>query len=73
MNFPQDWEGIAQDRQRDWEKEMKYRNLLAQLPEKSPRWRRWMGIAMVLVGTVLMRWGERISPPRRHECVSTVG
>ena len=60
MLLPQQWEGVAQERMLSWEKEMKYRQLLAELPQEPPRWRRWTGGGMVWVGRWLLRWGERM-------------
>ena len=69
MMVPQQWEDVAQDRLRDWEKEVQYRQLLAQLPATPAPWQRWMGRAMVWSGTWLLRLGERMA---RRECPESV-
>lgn len=73
MQLPQDWEGVARERMRSWEKERQHRQLLAQLPSESPRWRRWTGGGMVRIGTLLMRWGERMAQREYRQGVSVTG
>jgi hypothetical protein len=73
MLFPQQLEDIAQDRERDWNKEREYQRLLAQLPREPARWRRWTGNSLVRIGTGLMRWGERMARREYQESVSAVG
>jgi hypothetical protein len=65
MLMPQDWEGVARERTLSWEKEIRERQLLAQLPSRPSHWRRWTGGGLVRVGTMLMRWGERMA---QREC-----
>ena len=69
MMLPQQWEGVAQERLRSWEKEMNHRQLLAQLPQEPSRWRQFTGGTMVWIGTWLLRWGERMA---QHECQEKV-
>jgi hypothetical protein len=73
MQLPQDWEGVARERMRSWEKEMHQRQLLAQIPQQTPRWRRWTGGGMVRTGNLLMRWGERMAQRECSEGVSVAG
>ena len=73
MMSPQDMEGVVQERISSWEREAYYRQLLLQLPQEPPRWRRWAGSGMVWAGTWIMRWGERMTQRECQECVSTVG
>jgi hypothetical protein len=73
MMLPQQWEGVAQERMRDFEKEMHYRKLLAQLPAEPARWQRWTGSLMVATGTWLMRLGERMNRRECQESVSVTG
>jgi hypothetical protein len=61
MLMPQDWEGVAHERQILWEKEIRYRTLLAQFPSRPSFWRQWTGGGLVRVGTMLMHWGERMA------------
>ncbi len=70
MMVPQQWEGIAQERMRSWEKEMQYQQLLAQLPPTPSIWRRWTGGGMVWIGTWLLRWGERMARRQCQESIS---
>ncbi len=69
MFLPQDWEGVAQERMRSWEKEMQQRQLLAELAQEPPSWRRWTGGGLVWIGTGLLRWGERMA---QHECPENI-
>jgi hypothetical protein len=73
MMVPQQWEDVAQERVRDWEKEMQHRQLLAQVPPTPAPWRRWMGRVMVWLGTWLLRFGERMARRECAECVSVAG
>ena len=67
--LPQQWESVAQERMRDFQKEAHQQSLLAQLPQTPSRWRRWAGSSLVWVGSWLMRWGERMA---QHECRKSV-
>jgi hypothetical protein len=69
MMLPEQWENVAQERLRDWEKEIQQRQLLAQLPSTPAPWRRWTGSIMVWSGTWLLRFGERMA---RCECPERV-
>jgi hypothetical protein len=69
MMLPQDWEGVARERMRSWEKEMQQQQLLAQLTPQPSRWRRWTGSGLVWIGTWLLRWGERMA---QRECRENV-
>ncbi len=73
MHLPQDWERVVHERMRSWEKEIHQRQLLTQLPSESPRWRRWTGGGMVRIGTLLMRWGERMVQRECRQDVSVTG
>ena len=73
MMWPDQWEAVAAERRRDWEKESELQRMLAQIPRNPVRWRQWTGKLMVRIGTVLMRSGERLATPECQECVSTVG
>jgi hypothetical protein len=68
-----DWEGIAQERMRSWETEVRHRQLLAQVPRQRPRWRRWTGSGLMRVGGWLTRWGERMAENECGQGVSVVG
>jgi len=70
MNLPQQWEDVAQERVKEWEKEVRHQKLLSQLPQEPSLWRRWTGSGMVWVGTWLMRSGERMAHCECQECVS---
>ena len=61
MMMPQQWEAVAQERERDWEKLMKNRQLLAELPTKPPRWQRWAGNLLVWAGDWMTLWGARFA------------
>lgn len=71
MMMPEQWESLAQERQRDWEKEMRHQQLLLQLPQEAARWQRWTGSGMVWVGTSILRWGERMAQRECQESVAT--
>jgi hypothetical protein len=71
--LPHQLERIAQDRMHAWEKEIRYQQLLTQIPREAPRWRRWMGDGMVWLGTWLMCWGERMVQRRCTQGVSVAG
>ena len=66
----QQWEGVVEERLRDWDTEMQNRQLLAQLPTTPPRWRHWLGRTMVVMGTWLLQLGERVARRECPECVS---
>lgn len=72
MMLPQQWEIVAQERMRSWEKEMHYRQLLAELPREPARWQRWTGSTLVWTGTWLMRLGERVAQRECQEKASGV-
>ncbi len=71
MIMPQHLEGIAQDRMRDWEKDMKFRRLLAERPQKPPRWRRWTGNTLMWIGALSLRWGKRMAQRESQEGVTS--
>ena len=71
MMLPQQWEGVAQERMRDWEKEARQQKLLAELPQEPSLWRRWTGSVMVWIGRELLRWGERMAQRECQESVAT--
>ncbi len=73
MMMLQDWEGVAQERARSWEKEIQQRQLLAQLPRQPAAWRLWTGSILVWLGTWLMRWGSRVTPNECRQGVSVTG
>lgn len=70
MMLPQQWEGVAQERMRDWEKERRQMALLATIPQEPGPWRRWTGSGMVWLGTCLLRWGERVAQCECQESVT---
>ena len=70
MNFPQQWEGVAEERAKEWEKEIRYQKLLSELPQEPSLWRRWTGSGMVWVGTWLLHSGERVAQRKCQEGVS---
>ena len=68
MPLPQDWNAIAQERQRSWDAAVSQQQLLAQIPrQRRPqrRWRRWTGSGLVRIGSRLMHWGEQMA---ENEC-----
>jgi hypothetical protein len=69
----QDWEGIAQERMRSWEAEVCHRQLLAQVPRRRRRWRRWTGGGLMRAGAWLTRWGERMAENECGQRVSVIG
>jgi hypothetical protein len=73
MSLPQDWDGIAQERMRSWETEVRRRQLLAHLPRRQPRWRRWTSGGLMRTGRWLLRWGERMAEPECEQGVSMAG
>ena len=73
MMMPEQWEGVAQERLRDWEKEVCHQQLLLQLPQEPARWRRWTGSSMVWAGTWILRWGERMAQRECQESVQVAG
>jgi hypothetical protein len=56
--MPQYLEGLAEQRARSWEVELKQRALLFQIPHQPPIWQRWLGKGMVSLGIQLASWGE---------------
>lgn len=70
MNLPQQWEDVARDRVKEWEKEVRQQKLLSELPQHPPLWRRWTGNGMVWAGTWLLRSGERMAECKCQESVS---
>lgn len=73
MMMPHDLEGVAQERLRDWDKEIHQHQTLAQLPQEPARWRRWTGGSLVWTGTWLLRWGERMAARECQESVTVAG
>lgn len=69
MSLPQDLEGVAQEKLRAWEKEIKQRQLLQQLPQKPPRWHSWTGSMLLWLGSQLTHFGERLTRRERQEQV----
>jgi hypothetical protein len=56
--MPLDFEGVAAERARLWEIEIKQQWLISQIPRTPPFWRRWLGNGMVRGGNWLTSWGE---------------
>lgn len=73
MMLPQDWERVAQERMRDYEREARHQQLLAQLPPQPSPVQQWTGRAMVWLGAWLVRWGERMARRKCAESVSVTG
>jgi hypothetical protein len=73
MLLPQQWEVVAAERMREWDKEIERYQLLARLPQEPARWRRWTGSALVRCGFWLMRWGERLVRRESQEGISVAG
>jgi hypothetical protein len=70
MMLPQDWERVAAEQTRSWEKERNHRHLLSQIPRQPPLWQRWIGEQMVLIGTWLMNRGEWMAQREHRQSVS---
>jgi hypothetical protein len=73
MLLPQEWEGVAKERMRSWEKEIQQQQLLAEVAQEPSRWRRWTGSGLVWIGTWLLRWGERMAQRECQESISVAG
>ena len=71
--LPQNSEGVAQERMRTWEKELRHQRLLTQIPRKPPAWQRWTGGRMVWIGAWLMCWGERMAQRECRQGISVAG
>ena len=67
MMLPQQMEAVAQARREHWETEIKVQELLAVLPKRTPRWRRWLGQALFALGAMLMRSGAWVAHPNQDE------
>ncbi len=61
MHTNQDWDGLAQMRRQELDREMRQLQLLALLPPKPARWKRWTGRGMARFGRLLMHWGKRVA------------
>jgi hypothetical protein len=61
MNFREDWEGLAQERKRAWDAEVRTQQLIAHLPRRRARWRRWASAWLIGVGGSLTGWGKAIA------------
>jgi hypothetical protein len=74
MCFREDWEGVAQERKRAWDTEVKKRQLLVHLPRRRPRWRRWVSAWLIGAGGSLTEWGKAMAADHESEPqVSVVG
>lgn len=70
MMSVQQLEDVAREWQRDWEKELKERQLLSRIVREAPVWQRWSGRAMKGIGAYLLRSGEQLEQPRCQECIA---
>jgi hypothetical protein len=61
MSLLDDWDGIAQEKTRSWDREVRQRQLLVQIPRQRPHWRRKTGSWLMHVGGRLTRWGAEMA------------
>jgi hypothetical protein len=65
--LPPQMEALAQTQREHHEKEAAHRRLLALLPKRTPRWRRWLGYALFALGTTLMRGGAHVAQQKHNK------
>jgi hypothetical protein len=68
--MPIDFEGIAADRMRSWEREIEHRLLVSRFPRRRPFWVRWLGDGMVLAGNWLASWGRWLAQREYRQSVT---
>jgi hypothetical protein len=67
MMLPLQMEAVTQARLEHWEAEIRRHKLLATLPTQTPRWRRWLGHALLALGVTLMRGGAWVARLNHNE------
>lgn len=61
MNWPEQWEYVAAERQARVRREMELIQLMRQLPRRTPLWQRWTARLLVYGGGQLTKWGTALS------------
>lgn len=61
MHTHQDWEGLAEMRRQEFERELRTLQQMAHAPALPPLWQKLAGRGIARVGRMLMQWGERVA------------